>query len=178
MAEAEVNVHVQEERAPLGTVVTSLLSFDHFKRAVGDPANWNPVNSRWAPADGRQVVGSRYEALTGANVVPDLRGVFLRGLNSFDQEEITPIPPSQKNPEAKRVGEFQDDATPAHTHQLHGRNFKVSRYSENNETGYLPNLSTGTPNGKDTSLGVDLEDSAEVRPKNVSVYFYVKINRR
>lgn len=67
---------MREIIAPVGTVWYSMLD-----EATFQDENTAPSPERWVLADGRNVSGSRYEALTGDSTVPDLRGVFIRGRN-------------------------------------------------------------------------------------------------
>lgn len=61
---------------PTGTIVASMLELERFQKIAGNA---------WKPADGRKVSAkSKYATLTGNTTLPDLRGMFLRGLNQFD----------------------------------------------------------------------------------------------
>lgn len=73
---------------PLGTIVTSTLPYEKFSEATdnnkkGGANDFDPYDSEWAPADGRDIVGSCYNAIYGLKNAPDLRGQFLRGNHKF-----------------------------------------------------------------------------------------------
>ena len=57
-------------QAGIGTVQSALLTEAQFQDQFG---------TVWILADGRTVLGSRYNVLTGHTFAPDLRGVVLRG---------------------------------------------------------------------------------------------------
>ena len=89
---------------PVGTIISSMLSYKEFQKAAGD---------LWKPADGRSVsAGSRYTKLTGKKTLPDLRGMFLRGLNQFDPVK-GPRLDNYRDPEGKerKAGSLQLNAT-------------------------------------------------------------------
>ncbi|PKM29506.1 MAG: hypothetical protein CVV07_10450 [Gammaproteobacteria bacterium HGW-Gammaproteobacteria-11] len=69
---------------PLGTIITSVLDFNELVKVMTDQpdAAYDSATSTWAPADGREVPGSKFHTRFG-RPVPDLRGQFLRGLNQF-----------------------------------------------------------------------------------------------
>jgi len=65
---------------PVGTVVASYLSPQQMKESYGD---------EWILADGLEVsTTTGFYNLTGKTKLPDLRGVFIRGLNA-DRKTLT-----------------------------------------------------------------------------------------
>jgi len=69
---------------PVGTIISSMLDPVNFARAVGDPLNFDPNTSKWVAADEEtKIPGTKYAELTGNREIPDLQGMFLRGLNNF-----------------------------------------------------------------------------------------------
>ena len=59
---------------PVGTIIQSMLTEAQFNASLG------PIEAaKWCLADGRNVAGSIYAQITNNNVVPDLRGAFIRG---------------------------------------------------------------------------------------------------
>jgi hypothetical protein len=60
---------------PVGTIVTSLLSFDKFSKITNNNINspngfWSKDKSKWAPADGRLVSNSKYSKEMNEDKVP------------------------------------------------------------------------------------------------------------
>ena len=89
---------------PIGTIVASMLEFKKFQDVAGN---------NWKPADGRKVSAkSKYALLTGNKALPDLRGMFLRGLNQFDPAK-GPRRDKYKDPDGNRrkAGTPQEDTT-------------------------------------------------------------------
>jgi len=155
------------DNLPVGTIITSLLHFSAFAREVHDAnsANWT-VNSKWAPADGRNVMGSQYESLTGQVLLPDLRGMFLRGLNQFDGVHIRSDGREDKDVNIRRAGDFQINKT------------KLDNiYRTNVQAFYGVNSGPyGLQYGGGGPVPGPMLGNEETRPNNVAVYYYIKIN--
>lgn len=169
---------------PIGTVITSLLDFDRFQHSVGeDPTKWNPKTSAWAPADGREVSGSDFARAfyTGKDdhyypcttnpssnrfCLSDMRGIFIRGLNNFDQR-LTTRGDQFKDPDSNRKpGSLQMDTFTSHNHTF--RRWKdVAGGAGRQGKGYHVDDWTDT---------TDKKGGSETRPKNIAVYYYVRIN--
>ena len=60
-----------------------MLEWSQFAQTVDDPMNFDETKNKWSPYDSRDISGSIYDQITGKSHAPDLRSVFLRGLNSF-----------------------------------------------------------------------------------------------
>ncbi len=103
---------------PVGTIVSSILPPDKFAKAVGDVDLPEPS---WILADGRSINGaSTYSQLTGDVKIPDLRGMFLRGMNEGRAD-------GNEDPDRNRiVGQLQMDSFKKHDHNLvfHYRSFR------------------------------------------------------
>ncbi len=172
----------------LGEVITSILDYDTFSATYGDSEDFNVYTSKWAPADGRNIEGSVYAFLSRQIAVPDFRGMFLRGLNSMapDRGEMGLIA-NQRDPEANRnVGEFQLDALQGHWHELGSAAGDIGNARGNvRGTGNaLARPADGAKNGNISKAVYAIADgengipriSKETRPKNVAVYYYIRIN--
>jgi len=166
---------------PIGTIISSMLDFDSFNKLTNNNENtgadvWS-FKSKWAPCDGRPVGGSKYNVWAGAvgANAPDLRGVFLRGLNQFAPDEPTSVSANQKDPETKKAGEFQNDDLKSHTHTLKIPQFYGSSATPAGGPGVAGNnyltYTTSTQTTGDATHPGD-----ETRPKNVSIYYYIRIN--
>lgn len=158
------------ERFPLGGIVASTLPWEKFSKAASGTAMFSEDRSTWAPCDGRSIAGSRLEQELGVATAPDLRGVFLRGLNEFVPGHAKPLDPLRADPEGNRApGSFQADAIGSHSHDI-----GFQRHGLKNGKGDI-NLELESPNlsGERTRS----EGGPETRPKNIAVYYYVRINR-
>jgi hypothetical protein len=160
---------------PVGTIICSYLNFDQFS-AVTDNNVKSPGNtyiskySKWAPADGRAVPNSQFALITSQNLLPDLRGVFIRGLNQFDANSPVPTDNQKNDPVANRiVGSYQADELKEHKHQF-------TTNSDANGNGPAPDVPlTFARQGKE-KRETDNTGASETRPKNVSLYYYIRIN--
>lgn len=152
----------------LGTIVSSILDFDNFARINGDsiPQKYSVTHSKWAPADGRTIVGSDLSSKTTLTQTPDLRGSFLRGLNQFDSLEQSAVLDNRKDPQIRIVGSFQSDEFKKHSHWT-----KRSPVGNGGNSALMA--------GDSNVFNYPTQDQGngdETRPKNVAVYFYIKIN--
>ena len=172
---------IQKESLPIGSVMASVLSPRDFSLRYGND---------WIIADGREVdTGTDYYKITGKRKIPDLRGRFLRGMN----EKASVDPQSGRD-----VGSLQDDST-----KLPNSPFSIDLSGSHSHTGTVGAVRT-TKHAhldggsqiyplaaehwlKTPAKPLTIEESEnhahsvsggdeETRPKNVAVYFYIKIN--
>lgn len=176
---------------PLGTIISSFLPFETFRESIGEKGSWNTTR-KWAPCDGRNIVGSKLYQVSAVPTAPDLRGQFLRGLNSFDKNPHATVPVARLeniDPDNRIVGRPQMDAFQGHHHHMGGR---LSTQDNPNDQPVI--LGAGdTPGGEEPRYEIfnsynyvkhPISDrkngspriSTETRPKNVAVYYYIKIN--
>lgn len=163
---------------PIGTIITSFLRLDQFNLATKNNEKspggiWTSQKSRWSPCDGRPLPGSKYGKIASQTNAPDLRGLFLRGLNSFDEGyTIPPREPNQISPNPKALGVYQPDELKSHLHtvSIGGTGGGVP-----GDQGWaLENITrTGTISFSTNST---VPAGEETRPKNLAVYYYIKIN--
>jgi len=138
---------------PVGTVISSYLSPQQMKENYGD---------EWVLANGDDVsTKTAFYKITGKTKMPDLRGMFIRGLN-VNRDDGNQDPDGQ----SRIVGDYQADDLLQHNHSIAtagiwGRSFKGENGSPN--TAYEKNGTTGDYGGKET------------RSKNVALYYYIKI---
>ncbi|MEN6373758.1 MAG: hypothetical protein ABFD75_03115 [Smithella sp.] len=163
---------------PIGTIVTSMLPPSLFAEVVGDPdpSVFDPRKSKWVLANGRDIRSSRYGKLSGNTETPDLRGMFLRGLNEGRED-------GKQDPDVRKPGDYQKDAI-----QQHGHNTEVigkpTGYKEQVETpsgiGYTRHpAGRNAPHEKMSVNVLEVKGAnakVETRPRNAAVYFYIKIN--
>jgi len=157
----------------IGSVETSLLSPDLFAQQVGDPAQFDPLLSKWALADGREISGSALANLTNEIAVPDMRGMFLRGLNADRQDGLED--PDGLN---RSVGDTQIDIFQGHSHSyekaLAGVAYLNGPFGGTYGSGEYDSSRILVP----ATIGEygSVRFGKETRPRNVGVYYYIKIN--
>lgn len=175
---------------PIGTVVASVFPPDEFAALVGDDGRFNPQSSQWVPADGRSVKGSSYaKALKNSELVheyvrenaPDLRGVFVRGLNysniqsvqqddNFkDKQDGLPEPNAVTQQGYRMAGTRQLDSINKHDVTLPGQH----QVATTMHSGFWA-ISPQDYNGTQT-FSIERKGK-ETRPKNIALFHYVKIN--
>lgn len=158
---------------PIGSVIASTLPFDKFLQAVGEKAPYDSRRSNWAPADGRAVASQDYTALASTSNVPDLRGVFVRGLNVFDPgySATNPLGAAQADPDGdRRVGGLQADTVGPHSHPITTLGSWVAVHAGG--THGVANHYWFGQNGSATQNNVG---TTETRPKNVALFYYIRI---
>ncbi len=156
----------------LGSVEASLLTPTQFATLVDDSQQFDPSSTKWVLADGRSVAGSAYSNVTGKSQVPDMRGMFLRGL-SLERTDGLQDPYGAN----RSVGDIQSDAFQGHGHR-----------HEIGSPHYFPTGAFYGTFGTDQYMYGRILDPAplpgygnprydtETRPKNVAVYYYIRIN--
>ena len=152
-------------------MVSSLLDFDAFSRETqNNKANpdgdfWTAKYSKWCLADGRQVASSRYELITSSNTIPDLRGLFLRGINSGRND-------GWQDPDGER-----HPGTPPQTNSFkqHSHGFDYREPGGSGSSGQSGN-SQGLVSVHSTTGQADTGGGTETRPKNAAVFYYIRIN--
>jgi hypothetical protein len=171
---------------PVGTIVASILTPPEYAQTSGDPQVFDPTRSRWASADGSQVVGSLYHTITNGKAVPDLRGVFLRGVN------LARVDGNQDPDGSRLAGQLQRwstgfprdglTLTPAGNHTHGGPDGIVAGHVGGGRGAHASGDHVGPAYGSEP-MKVSGEHVHEVsggdpetRPTNVAVYYYIRIN--
>ena len=97
---------------PVGTIVSSILEPLEFFKAFGD---LDRATKDWVLADGRPIAAtSGYSQLSGRMNTPDLRGMFLRGMNKGRND-------GKQDPDERKAGDYQQDALQEHGHKTDAR---------------------------------------------------------
>jgi hypothetical protein len=139
----------------------------------------------WALADGRQVVGSRFHATTNGKQLPDLRAMFLGGANDERQDAMADtafraLGDSQGWATAKPRAAWTIGSARIHTH-----NYPVDgagHVGRGLVHMLLVALQTWhTDRSQCSKAGAHTHDlgggDSETRQNNVSVSYFVRINR-
>ena len=177
--EAQFQSGVAYNTAPVGSIITSVLSWEDFQTL-------NPnLAGNYLPCDGRDVpANAKYYDAEKRKIVPDLRGLFIHGVNQMDPNKTTKVSDDKKNPEDKKAGEFQkqdwksfyvssQEAEPGnYTHQP----VLVPKVGINENSRSTNNFSGHWLGNNATVMKYKWDDSSEIRPRNMSVYYYIKIN--
>jgi hypothetical protein len=165
-----IETEVFSQDMPVGTIIASSLNFEQFNLATRNNSKsldgvWTSQKSKWAPCDGRSVPGSRLALVSSTLAVVDLRGYFLRGLNSFDLG----TPSSTVDPENRSVGSIQNDEFKSHGHTI------VVKQNQSGGPDTFAAWWSGGPTGQ-SDQPIKAVGGGETRPKNVAVYYYIRIN--
>ncbi|HTG33575.1 MAG TPA: hypothetical protein VLB76_11670 [Thermoanaerobaculia bacterium] len=155
--------------APVGSIFTSTFTPAEFAQAAGDPTIFDPAKSKWALADGSQVVGSRYHVLSNGKSLSDLRGLFLRGMNHGRTDKW-------RDPEDNReAGKPQPDQFQTHGHKQ-AKYAERARYKGGDDLYGYPALDFGPVEPTALSPDAEVRHGSETRPANVAVFYYIRIN--
>jgi hypothetical protein len=131
---------------PVGTIIHSMLSVAQFSSEYGD---------NWVIADGRGVIGSRYEQITGVSAIPDMRGVFLRGKGAA------------YNPDGDlALGTYSADKYASHSHNV--------PFGTSGTT--IAIYTSTSANTRSAQVPTDVSGGNETSPKSVTVNIFIRIN--
>ena len=166
--------------APIGTIDASYLAPDQFYIASGCNNNspghiWTSSYSIWSPADGRAVPNSYFQKVVSQDRVPDLRGMFLRGLNVMDSDNQFSLDITKSDPDNRGVGSYQQDQFKTHEHHYGTPDYTVplnlgDRYGDGL---FYHGGQIGADHMTHLDPGVG---GPETRPRNIAVYYYIRIN--
>lgn len=183
---------------PLGSIIASVLDFNEFSFETNNNPDrqFNPLSSKWAPADGRSVSGSDYSKYN--SYAPDLRGQFLRGaniiystnepasfLNGKDEgvrevkEKYSYQKESTKLPANKFTGTTNTTGNHSHSFQaiLNMGSRDGLRIDNDTTQANTGDRGTSTNGNHSHTLVVSGGGDKETRPKNMAVYYYIRINK-
>lgn len=173
-----VESRIRKDFAPVGTIVASQLPPVEFAKATGETEGDDFSKRTWILADGRKVTGTVFAKLTGDKAVPDLRGVFLRGLDPNGSRQAGDLEGySTALPTANRFG----GVTAKAGDHVHAGGMQLSKVGDRYNAGgqdYLVAVAANTLSGGEHTHVVDITGGGdpETRPVNVAVFYYIKIN--
>lgn len=186
VVELSAKPSINQEAMPIGTIIASVLDYSTFLKVnnLDEMDNKDMATALWIPCDGRSLNVSKYAKYSGGKI-PDLRGVFLRGINDYSVSfpSVVPVSQNQKNPENRVAGEFQTDSYKLHQHGFGGNftNREGDRiwdfYGTKRVTSEWTAKSNPNPGNSINRVSLTSpEGNDETRPRNVTVYYYIKIN--
>jgi len=173
---------------PIGTIVASNLDYTQFCTLNDITISTTDYSKpSWVPADGRTVPNSIYSKVSSS--VPDLRGIFLRGKNQFFSSGEPMLIESHKDKGTRETNGFQDESIRPHDHQIEDKPHQHQIYVEIpgtpaevtlqyhwNNIGHGPARDKLVQPAYTGITGTKLNEGEETRPKNVAVFYYIKIN--
>jgi len=157
---------------PIGTIIPSMLDPILFKNSVAFPDKWELAKGQKVSTEWKY-----YKVFGEGSRIPDLRGMFLRGMNEGRSD-------GEQDPEQNRKpGNEQKDALQQHEHKTTVTGLPTG-YKEHAPTpsniGYTRHEAGRNAPYEKVSVSVSevtgANTASETRPKNVAVYFYIKIN--
>lgn len=162
---------ISSDNSVIGTIKSSMLTLAQFQTLNG---------TGWVLADGSSATGSAYATLTGATIVPDLRGQVLRGKNNGRSD-------GQQNPDGDvALGTQQTDAYASHNHSASaagGTGGSTLPWNNAGSVAFCALSSTGTSfqtnfnsNSGPQALSIAVSGGNESRMKNVTVNHFIRIN--
>ena len=160
LLENRINNLKGKKDIPVGTILCSLLKPEQFIT--------KEMKEIWVPADGRDTPSN---SLYREKSLPDLRGVFLRGKNTFSSFK-GPRTDQYSDTGKRDSSGFQMDGIRNHTHSV------PYKTQQQGHAGY-GNIAAMTSYSSIfyNLTGLPVDGSAEeTMPKNMAVYYYIKIN--
>lgn len=164
---------------PIGSIIESVLDEADFQ-ALQDYND--PSKPRFILADGRDVTGYAYVAVTGSSTVPDLRGIFLRGKNNGRSD-------GNQNPAGDlAIGTLSSGTVGPHSHTYGARGGNGA------SSGILPqgaqDVSAGANGGivintlpatsgspaSTELIGTSNSSGAQTQPTNVTINIFIRVN--
>lgn len=142
----------------IGDIKASMLTEAQFDQVHGPG---------WVLADGRSAAGTAYFALTNNALLPDLRGVFLRGKDHGREAEN-----GQGNPDLviPDLGDYRQDSFKGHQHSV------LRHAGDDQLVGGITGAQVGGPTDVNPDGLTSAEGGLESRPRNVTVNFYIRVN--
>ncbi|NBO99742.1 MAG: hypothetical protein EBU90_06400 [Proteobacteria bacterium] len=151
--------------AAIGSVQASLLTEVQFQAIFG---------TGWVLARGQNVSGSKYASITGASIVPDMRGMFLRGKNN-GRNDGNEDPGGDRN---VLVNTPQADQMQGHRHNYERATLQQTTSVGGGPNGYTIGTWPSTASSDPISDGANSTPRTgnETRPKNMAVNYFIRIN--
>lgn len=135
------------------------------KYSILNPERFVNLNGKgWVLMDGRNINNTDLFKLTGMNMLPDARGVFVRAMNENRD-------PEDGDSDGNRIiGTYQVDSVGPHLHKYYFPGYHSSDKYEGGGNYRRVMLEEGGERNTSAS------DSKETKPRNIALYVYVKVN--
>lgn len=149
-------------RIPVGTIMPI---YDNYPDTVTPVGGWLPCEGQLldpgAYPDLFSLLGYRFGNTSGLFKNIDIRGVFIRGLDTGSPSGFDP---------GRVLGTGQADTIKAHTHSIN-----LQQLNSNSQNGW-GRLTTGGegPEGTIPNINTESEGGTETRPKNIAIRYYIK----
>ncbi len=145
---------------PVGSVIHSLLTEAQFQDLTSDD---------WVLLKGQDVSDSEFAVITGITVLPDGRGIFLRGKNNGRADGKQNLQGEQA------LGAYEADGFRNHSHNLQASYFQETGgpvvHDDGSEFLIINEPITGTVQTPDIS-----KVTVETRPKSLTMNIFIRIN--
>ena len=140
----------------VGDVAISFFEEDQFQTSRDDS---------WVLADGRNTTGSKWHEITGNPLIPDMRGLAVRGKNNGREGTFA-------NPDGDLpLASGQLDEVESHNHKVGSRD-SLTTYGTGNTMEFVYNYVGGSSYKPSSSYF----GGNETRMKNITVNYFIKIN--
>jgi hypothetical protein len=170
-----VGIRLRQDFAPVGTIVASYLDEAEFASAIGEDISWGFDKRKWILADGSTVRDTEFARITSNKPVPDLRGIFLRGV--ADGREVgSKEEYSTALPTIPFAGMTDEAGTHNHVGGM-ALNTRGEKYNAGGRDYQVAGAaSTGNSGAHRHNVAIIEGGDSETRPTNVAVFYYIKIN--
>jgi hypothetical protein len=175
--EPAVSAAIKRDFAPVGTVVASVLDPISFAEIIGEREGDLYTKRKWILADGREVVGTDYARATKGKPVPNLQGMFLRGIDLKSKREPGDVQHfSTARPTTDFTGTTSTNGNHVHPGVM-GPKEAGDKYNAGGSNYFVPfPANTGMAGDHTHQVSITGGGDTETRPENVAVFYYIKIN--
>jgi hypothetical protein len=181
-----ITKETKSDAYPVGTIITSFLDLQTFRTEMNDTG----TVKKWKMLDGSSVATDDLKTVLNWNILPDGRGKFLRMMDDTTTPVSDSDVESRLRHQSQYMGSYQDDAMQGHRHFLGSSDGDNTTSGQNVATGWtLTGAAATAKNVITASIILYANDprtdntngtprtTSETRPKNITVNYFVKVNR-